>query len=201
MKTVAVLLRDDILNNKEIYCISKNLFLNLKDKVKVKLIIHDNYNNFDELINDIYSCDGLILPGGDDIYDIELKIVSYLYEKNFPILGICLGMQTMAVSINGKMATLNTLEHKKEDKYVHEIKINKDSKLYEILKKDKIMVNSRHKDYIINTDLLIGAISDDNVIEEVEDKSKKFFIGLQWHPEDLFDENANKIFNAFIASL
>ena len=35
----------------------------------------------------------------------------------------------------------------------------------------------------------------------VEDKNKKFFVGVQWHPEDLDDENSDKLFNYFINKL
>ena len=73
MKTVAVLLRDDILNNKEIYCISKNLFLNLKDKVKVKLIIHDNYNNYEIVHKDMVV---------KEIEVLDSKISNYLVRTN-----------------------------------------------------------------------------------------------------------------------
>ena len=62
------------------------------------------------------------------------------------------------------------------------------------------MVNSRHKDYVINTGLSIGATCN-GIIEEVEDKNKKFFVGVQWHPEDLDDENSDKLFDYFINKL
>ena len=50
------------------------------------------------------------------------------------------------------------------------------------------------------TSLNIGAKCE-NVIEEVEDIDKKFFIGVQWHPENLNDDNSDKLFNYFIKNL
>ena len=155
---------------------------------------------FNELKKIIDLCDGIICQGGDDFYDYDLKIIDYCYKKDKPLLGICLGMQTMACLFNGKMEDFDILNHKSNEKYVHEIKLKKDSKLYSILKKESIEVNSRHKSYIAYTDLNIVGISDDNIIEALEDENKKFFIGVQWHPESMieYDITENNLFSYFI---
>lgn len=144
-------------------------------------------------------CDGIIFPGGIDIYDDDLKLIKYLYDNDIPCFGICLGMQEMGYLFNGGMGYIGNYSHLKPDlKYVHDVKINKNSKIYKILNLEEIKVNSRHKDYLINTDLSISGISD--VIESIEDKNKSFFIGVQWHPESMlkYDNNSNLIFNQFI---
>ena len=143
-------------------------------------------------------CSGFILQGGSEYYEIDTLIIKYLYEKNIPTLGICLGMQTMAMCFNGEMGTIGN-SHKSNEKYVHTVDIVKSSKLFEIIQKDKIMVNSRHQDYIIKTDLQVSATA--NIIEAVEDKTKDFFIGVQWHPESLQDENNEKIFKNFFFTI
>jgi Predicted glutamine amidotransferases len=86
------------------------------------------------------------------------------------------------------------------EKYVHEVNIDKNSKLHEIVKKDKIKVNSRHKCMVINTELKVSATSPDEVVEAVEEPKKDFFIGVQWHPEDMisYDKVSKKIFEYFI---
>ena len=200
MKRVGILTREENLNNKEILYIPKNIYNKLNGKAQVILIPFDFNDNFNKVKGIIDICDGIILPGGDDIYPLELEVVKYLYKLDKPLLGICLGMQTMGVAINGKFGHLNTLEHKSKDKYVHSVDLYKDSLLYSIIGKKKIMVNSRHKDYVVSTDLNVGAVCND-IIEEVEDKTKKCFIGVQWHPEDLEDENSEKLFNFFINKL
>lgn len=144
-------------------------------------------------------CNGVIIPGGDSITKYDLELIQYLYEKDIPTLGICLGMQEMGYLFNGKMNDISNYKHLKPDlKYVHKVHILKTSKLYEILNKEIINVNSRHKDYLISTDLNISSISD--VIESIESKDKKFFIGVQWHPESMidYDVDSNKLFDYFI---
>ena len=141
-------------------------------------------------------CDGVILQGGDSFSDKHLRIVNYLYDENIPTLGICLGMQMMGVLFNGKLGDISN--HKSNLNYVHEVNIDKKSKLYKIIKEDKIMVNSRHNNYLIKADLDVVGISD--VIEAIESKNKIFFIGLEWHPESMiaYDRVANTLFEYFI---
>ena len=55
---------------------------------------------------------------------------------------------------------------------------------------------------IPDTTLTCVAYSEDKVLEAIEDSSKKFFIGVQWHPESLMeDENSKKLFDYFIKML
>ena len=145
--------------------------------------------------------DGIILQGGNYYLESELEFIRYLYEKDIPTLGICLGMQMIALALNGSLDTLNSDNHNSKKKYVHEIFIDKNSKLYEILGKDRILVNSRHNDYVVSTKLDIAAYSHDFIIESIEDKSKRFFMGLEWHPESINDSNTKKIFDNFINQL
>lgn len=154
-------------------------------------------NEFDIIKPLIDQCDGFILQGGTNFYDIDLLIVKYLYENDIPTLGICLGMQTMSCLFNGKIDNINN--HYSLDKYVHNIYIDDKSKLFKIIGKNKILVNSRHKEYITKTDLNISSYSD--VIESVEDINKKFFIGVQWHPESLIDQNSKNLFESFFSSI
>ena len=142
-------------------------------------------------------CSGIILQGGSDYYDIDIVITKYLYKNNIPTLGICLGMQTMAMAFNGIMGEIDN--HKSDKLYVHNVDIDKKSKLYVILKKDKIRVNSRHHSYIAKTDLKISG--QDNIIEAIEDNNKDFFIGVQWHPETLMDENSILLFNYYFSTI
>lgn len=156
-------------------------------------IVLDNYDLALKLID---MCDGIILQGGDNYTDKHLRIVNYLYDCNVPTLGICLGMQMMGCLFNGKLSKIEG--HKTNLNYAHEVSVSKKSLLYKIVKKDKIMVNSRHKEYLCCTDLDVAAKS--NVIEAIESKNRVFFLGVQWHPESMieYDIVSNDIFSYFI---
>lgn len=156
--------------------------------------ISSNPGDIKDLLNIV---DGIILQGGDDYTDEEFEIVKYAYEKDIPLLGICLGMQTIGVAFNGELYTVNN-HMKPNESYVHDVYIKKNSKFYEILEKEKITVNSRHNFALKNTTLDITGYSNDNIIEIIEDKNKKFFIGVQWHPESLENEDSKKLFDYFV---
>lgn len=150
-------------------------------------------NNIDNYLN---ICNGFILQGGDDIDKNNINILKILYEKDIPVLGICLGMQEMGIFKDGLLVDINGhLDNK-----LHKININKDSLLYNIINKDTILVNSRHKSVINKTNLYVSGISFDNYIEAIEDNNKGFFLGIQWHPENMYDSDidAKKIFDYFI---
>lgn len=147
---------------------------------------------------DMIKFDGLIFQGGDEKSEYENRYLEYAYKNNIPTLGICLGMQTMGEMFEGEL--YDVLGHKSKKGYVHEVYINKNSKLYDIFKIDRIRVNSRHRMAIKGTNLDVSSISEDGVIEGIEDPGKKFFIGVQWHPESMvsYDKLQRGLFDYFI---
>ena len=201
MKKVGILTRMDIHNEKEIHYIHSNVFYKIKKYAKVKLIPFAKEDGITDILDDIKECDGIVLQGGDDIYPIEIDVCRFLHENNVPTLGICLGMQTMACAFNGKLDLLPNMSHKTGKKYAHKVILSKDSNLYSILKTEVIIVNSRHKEYVLNTDLKTVGYAEDGTIEAIEDTSKEFYIGLQWHPENLNDKYSLKLFDYFISML
>ena len=140
-------------------------------------------NNY--MINYLNMCDGFILQGGDDIDNNNLEILKILNIMDKPVFGICLGMQEMGVYGGGKLIDIDN----HLDSGLHEVFIDRDSLLYRIIGKNKILVNSRHKSMIVDSNLFVGSKSIDNVIESIEDKNKKFFLGVQWHPENMYSED------------
>lgn len=144
-------------------------------------------------------CDGIIFQGGDKFTDYQIKYLKYAHENNIPTLGICLGMQMMGIYFGATEYEVN--KHKdKNKKYVHKILIDENSLLFSIIRKKEIYVNSRHKYALKQPKIDISAVSLDGIIEAIEDKKKKFFIGLEWHPESMieYDESSRKIFKYFI---
>lgn len=199
MKRIGIVLRDDYnINKKSVKVLNNEIvdYLNYDDISLIGIVVNfynDSKKEFNKIKNIIDLCDGIVMQGGDDVLDIDKEIVKYIYEKDIPILGICLGMQTMAITFNGNLIVNKLWHHKKEDTYVHYVNIDKNSKFYSIVKKEKFLVNSRHKDYVETTSLDIVGFSDDNIIEVIEDKNKKFFIGIQWHPESIKNDLISKL--------
>lgn len=164
-----------------------------------------------EIENILKGFDGFILPGGDTWYQIDEIVINYAIKNNKALLAICLGMQALSKVLIGKekrIAFDNTLKNntfinhfEPLKNYVHEVMINKNSKLYSIIGKDKIFVNSRHNYHVpLLDDYLISARSRDGLIEGVELKDKKFIIGVEWHPETNLDKDINSrvLFKAFL---
>lgn len=148
-------------------------------------------------------CDGIIIPGGDKWTYLDELALQYAIDTQTPILGICLGMQIMGMEGNHEhIIRLKSDVHKSKESYVHKVTIQENSHLYDILEKHEITVNSRHFYTIqppVNWDIVAKA--NDGTIEAIELKNHPFCIGLQWHPEDLLeDENSKKIFTKFISA-
>lgn len=167
---------------------------NIIEKYKCNLIGITKYD-----INILKMLDGFIFQGGTDYTLDDLKVMDYLYKNDIPTLGICLGMQTMGVYKSGKLGLVSG--HNFRKKYIHEVKIDTNSKLYDIINKDRVVVNSRHNEILLFTDMHVAAKTLDGVIEAIEDSSKKFFIGVQWHPESLDDITSKRLFDAFFESI
>lgn len=150
-------------------------------------------------------CDGLILPGGIKFTPYDRYLLELAIKKEIPVLGICLGMQLMSCYNEevGMEKNETDIEHYQDndDSLVHSVKIKKNSKLYKILKKEEIKVNSYHNYHATdNNTYKIVAYSEDGLIEAIEYPTEVFNIGVQWHPEISydFDLDSRKIIDAFI---
>lgn len=145
-------------------------------------------------------CDGFIVPGGITWNEADIEIIKYAFKTSKPLLGICAGMQALANIDTFIDNTIKVDNHNvPNEEYVHEISIN-DGILKNILNKDKIKVNSRHNYKVEPKSYFkIDAVSNDGVIEAISFPEFKFIVGLEWHPEDMDDDDQNKIFKYFIS--
>lgn len=197
MKKIGIIIREFEENNKLFVGCRRDVY-DAFLKYPVQIILIPINLLWEQVLYLVRLCDGIVLTGGDHFVDNDFMITHYLYEKNIPTLGICLGMQAMALSFGGCSEVNVGNSHYLNE---HPVIIKKDSLLFRILGKEQIIVNSRHKTGVQNTNLLISARALDGVIEAVEDEGKKFFLGLEWHPESLVNKNSDLIIEAFIKSL
>lgn len=155
-----------------------------------------------DIIDSIKMCHGIIKPGAVRIYGFDRFVYQYVLENNIPYLGICAGMQVMAA--HGKEYVNNikiesSINHKvREDGVVHSVKLS-DGKLKDILGADEIGVSSKHAYMVPDAGIhKVCGMSEDGVIEAIENPDCDFNFGLQWHPEMTpDDEYSLKIFDAF----
>ncbi len=176
--------------------------------------------------------DGLIISGGNDVDPVfygerkkaknlsitrerdlfEIALVRKAKAKRVPILAICRGMQLVNVAFGGSLYqdfsfeerffdhTLegSALYHKK-----HPVIIQKESKLFRIIGKRKIMVNTSHHQMVkkVAPKFIATAWSEkDGVIEAVESKDNNFLLCVQWHPELMKDRSSKALFDSLIHS-
>lgn len=168
------------------------------------------------LVNTLDRIDALILSGGGDINPLfggdepsprlrginqkrdlpELMITRLAYNRQIPILGICRGIQALAVALGGKVAQdisiqANVKHSQDADRaeQTHSIKIAEDSILHSLYGEEKIYVNSFHHQAVKDAGdkFRVVAKSSDGIIEAMESSEYKSIIGVQWHPECLED--------------
>ena len=197
MKKIGIIVREFEENNKSFIGCRKDV-LDVFLKYPAQIILIPINLLWDQVLYLVELCDGIVLTGGDHFVDNDFLLVQYLYKQDIPTLGICLGMQAMALSFGGYGEIKVGNNHYLKE---HAIVIKKNSLLYSILGVEQSVVNSRHKTGVQNTNLVVSARAFDGVIEAVEDKKKKFFLGLEWHPESLVNKKSDLIFEAFIKSL
>ena len=181
---------------------ANDCYLKALEKYGAEVIECFYSNHYEDLLGMLSQVDGVLLTGGDDASIMGLFIINYCVRNNKKLLGICLGMQEMCIySSNDKLVSIGDLRHSVEDNsYVHDVLIDKDSKLSKILGETRIKVNSHHKQTLERSNYFKAVgYSDDGLIEAVEGDGD-FQIGVQWHPERMIDYDVNsvKLFKAFL---
>jgi putative glutamine amidotransferase len=130
----------------------------------------------------------------------ELEFFHRADARRIPIFGVCLGHQVAHVARGGRLiqhvddlqlspAVCHHLPG--EANAFHDVRIEPDSRLARIVGGTRLEVNSRHHQIVDHgqpgTGLRTVAVSADGVIEASEDRSDRFLLTVQWHPEDLLD--------------
>lgn len=173
--------------------------------------------------------DGLVLAGGFDcapsLYGEEqhptvqpmdsrrqendLALAGAARQLGVPTLGICLGLQVMNVAAGGSLvqdidSQVGTdVRHasEPENRARHDVTIQPGTQLAAILGEQSMNVNSSHHQAIRNVaeGFRVTAQAPDGIVEGMEDPQLPFYLGVQWHPEDMPGENsASRLFAAFV---
>jgi microsomal dipeptidase-like Zn-dependent dipeptidase/anthranilate/para-aminobenzoate synthase component II len=175
------------------------------------------------LMNTLDHIDGLILSGGADINPLwageepvsglhginserdlpELLITRLAYNRQLPMLGICRGIQTLAMALGGKVCQdiTSDIKHSQDadrSEPTHSVNVIEGSTLYNIYKDcfspltshpSPLFVNSFHHQAVSEAGdkFRVVATSPDGIIEAIESTEFKSILGVQWHPECMGD--------------
>ena len=188
------------------------------------------------LMNTLDHIDALILSGGGDINPLyageepipglhginqerdlpELLITRLAYNRQLPMLGICRGIQTLAVALGGKVCQdigseelrvkseefATAVKHSQDadrSEPTHSVTIEEDSTLFNIYKEKLsplssflsplLYVNSFHHQAVSEPGdkFRVVATAKDGIVEAIESTEFKSIIGVQWHPECMED--------------
>lgn len=157
--------------------------------------------------------DGLILTGGADVdpahYDqaahpatvtradrdaSELLLARAALDRDVPVLGVCRGMQLLAVATGGSLHQhlpdlVDTHLHRpgpfgRPSYGEHVVHLEPSSRCHDLLG-EVTKVNSLHHQAVDDTGafLAVGWSIEDGVVEAMELPAHRFAVGVQWHPE------------------
>ena len=170
----------------------------------------------DTIVNTLSRIDGLILSGGGDFNPLwtgeepstklgginkerdlpELLITRLAYNRQIPMLGICRGIQTLAIALGGEVAqdisdkaTVKHSQNADRSEPTHSLRIERGSVLDDIYVSypRPLRVNSFHHQAVKapGDKFRVVAKATDGIIEAIESIEFKSILGVQWHPECL----------------
>jgi putative glutamine amidotransferase len=155
--------------------------------------------------------DGLIFSGGSDLapdtYDAEphpettgvvperdaaeLGLLLAALERDMPVLAVCRGSQVLNVALGGDLVqhlpeVVGDEKHKHTPGVFadHDVDVAPGTRLGSVLG-DRAPVKSHHHQGFgrLGQGLVEAARAEDGTIEAVEDPSRRFTLGVLWHPE------------------
>jgi putative glutamine amidotransferase len=170
--------------------------------------------------------DALLIPGGGDFppdapYPVEIafdpapppqidfdhQLLAGALERSLPILGICYGMQLLALHRGGTLHHHLPLDRPDaaahqlpEPDGRHAIRVEPGSRLAAVLGDTPAPVNSIHHQAVSTpgAGLRICARSQDGIVEAIEAEGDAFCLGVQWHPERLDAASRTPLFRALV---
>ncbi|MDQ7093123.1 gamma-glutamyl-gamma-aminobutyrate hydrolase family protein [Desulfosporosinus sp. PR] len=185
----------------------------------------------DEGIEVLDLVDGLVLTGGGDISPAylnedplrgiggciperdlsELLLSELALQRDLPLLGICRGIQVLAVAVGGKIYQDIPSQHSGAFQHSqtaprqhtwHKVEIVQESLLFRLLGEKGIGVNSLHHQAVreVPSGFRLNALAADGIIEGIEKSDAKFCLGVQWHPESMMEteKHSGALFHGFV---
>jgi putative glutamine amidotransferase len=165
--------------------------------------------------------DGLIFSGGSDLEpeaygqephpetkgvhrerdEAELALLTAALERDLPVLAICRGSQVLNVALGGDLVqhlpeVVGDEKHKHTPGVFadHDVELEPGSRVAELLGERTPVKSHHHQGFgRLGEGLVEAGRAEDGTIEAVEDPSRRFALGVLWHPEagedlKLFDE-------------
>ena len=133
--------------------------------------------------------------------DYELELARRALEANLPLLAICRGAQVLNIACGGSLVQhipdqvgtlVNHVLPEPSHAIAHDVWVTSGSLLEALMREqlegDTCAVNSRHHQApaALGKGLVASATAPDGVIEAIEHPSKRFCLGVQWHPENFY---------------
>lgn len=131
-------------------------------------------------------------PGYDPARDaMEQDIIRYALKQQLPALGICRGAQLMNVVLGGSLHQDIGHFYTEDTNNVRSIlprkaiTITENSHLHQMLSTRSCFVNALHNQSIneLGENVVVSAKEANGVVQAIEKRDQRFFIGVQWHPE------------------
>jgi len=146
---------------------------------------------------------------------MEIFIAQKAIAMDKPILGICRGIQVINIAAGGSIYQDIYVENTTDKKLIkhsqqaprwyqiHNIDIQSETCLQAIFGNATLKVNSFHHQAVkeVAPDFIINAVAEDGIIEAISQENKKFVLGVQWHPENLWrkDKTHLKLFERLVS--
>lgn len=175
-----------------------NLYQYLGEFAEVKVIRNDEITI--EELKKLKPSGIVISPGPGRPEDAGISIdVAKNFGDDIPVLGICLGHQSIAVAYGGKVVRAKEIYHGKSSQV-----IVKGNDIFEGVAR-KIDVMRYHSLIVERCSLpkeleVIAETTDKHIIMAIKHKTKKIY-GIQFHPESVFTPKGKRILRNFVEGI
>jgi putative glutamine amidotransferase len=124
--------------------------------------------------------------------DFELVLMQAALERDAPVLAICRGSQVLNVALGGGLEQhvpdrVQSHVHKETTGVFseHDVEVRDGTRLASILGDSSDVKSHHHQGYgELGTGLVESAHAPDGTVEALEDPTRRFAVGVLWHPEE-----------------